>query len=566
MSGANVLSTRRALQLFAEARQSVYRWTDRTFAIILGVQWVFGILVAAAISPYAWEGKTKSVHLHVWAAVLLGGALSAFPMVLALRRPGLPLTRYTIAAAQMFWGALLIHLTGGRIETHFHIFVSLAFLAFYRDWRVLVPATLIVVGDHLFRQVLWPESIYGVANPEWWRVLEHAFWVVFEDIVLVLMCVFAVREMMESAQKRAETEGLTLSERQKTEDLDQALVNLQQSHAQLKENAALQANIVDLLKVVAEASDGDLTVRAKMSTGELGNVADAFNQLLESHQRLIGDIKQQQSRTTSAVDVMSGLLQKMVQGATAQAKEVLAATEMVQRSSIAIERVSQTALDASGTARKTEESADEGSRAVQDVVTGMEALRANVQAGAKKMKNLGDRSMEITGIVGVINRISEQTNMLALNAAIEAARAGEHGRGFSVVAEEVRKLAERTAGATQEIEKLVRAIQLETSETVRAIEQQTQVVEQESAVVGRAGDSLNRIREVSSQSAGLVQNISDVARAQVEGTQAVVRAMAQISAIAKDTQSGAQGTIATTVELVSASRQLTETIRRFKLV
>ena len=106
---------------------------------------------------------------------------------------------------------------------------------------------------------------------------------------------------------------------------------------------------------------------------------------------------------------------------------------------------------------------------------GMDALRANVQAGAKKIKNLGDRSMEITSIVGTIARISEQTNMLALNAAIEAARAGEHGRGFSVVADEVRQLAERTAAATQEIESLVRAIQTETNESVDAIEQQTEV-------------------------------------------------------------------------------------------
>ena len=120
------------------------------------------------------------------------------------------------------------------------------------------------------------------------------------------------------------------------------------------------------------------------------------------------------------------------------------------------------------------------------------AARQNVQAGAKKMKNLGDRSMEITGIVGTISRISEQTNMLALNAAIEAARAGEHGRGFSVVAEEVRKLAERTADATQEIDKLVKAIHSETNETVAAIEQQTQVVEQESQLVSKAGESLVR--------------------------------------------------------------------------
>ena len=166
-----------------------------------------------------------------------------------------------------------------------------------------------------------------------------------------------------------------------------------------------------------------------------------------------------------------------------------------------------------------------------------------MQAGAKKMKSLGDRSMEITGIVDTISRISEQTNMLALNAAIEAARAGEHGRGFSVVAEEVRKLAERTASATQEIDKLVKAIHQETNETVQAIERQTQVVEQESQLVGQAGESLTRIRDVSTESASLVTDISSLAKAQVEGTVKVGRTMKEISEIAQATLAGAQGTV-----------------------
>jgi twitching motility protein PilJ len=173
--------------------------------------------------------------------------------------------------------------------------------------------------------------------------------------------------------------------------------------------------------------------------------------------------------------------------------------------------------------------------------------------------------MEVTGIVGTINRISEQTNMLALNAAIEAARAGEHGRGFSVVAEEVRKLAERTAAATEEIEKLVKAIHLETNETVHAIEQQTQVVEQESAAVGRAGESLNKIRQVSTQSAELVQNISQVARAQVDGTKVVVSTMGQISNIAQATQNGAESTVSIMRDLTQLSEQLTNSMKRFKV-
>src|SRR5262249_55564107 len=131
------------------------------------------------LSPLAWEGKRSAIHLHVYIAVFVGGLINVFPLALIALRPGWVGTRHAMAVAQMLWSAVLIHLTGGRIETHFHVFGSLAFLAFYRDWKVLVPATIVVASDHLIRQLVWPESVYGIANPESWRFLEHAFWVVF---------------------------------------------------------------------------------------------------------------------------------------------------------------------------------------------------------------------------------------------------------------------------------------------------------------------------------------------------------------------------------------------------
>jgi methyl-accepting chemotaxis protein len=331
------------------------------------------------------------------------------------------------------------------------------------------------------------------------------------------------------------------------------------------ENAELQDNIMELLKVVADAADGNLTVRARISAGALGNVSDAFNHLLESLQTLIGAIQDQLTRTNLSVGQISTASRQMADGASAQAREVLSVTQLVQKMSAEISKVSENAARAADAAKRTESSAVEGSEAVQNVITGMDSLRSNVQAGAKKMKNLGDRSMEITTIVETISRISEQTNMLALNAAIEAARAGEHGRGFSVVAEEVRKLAERTAVATQEIGKLVKAIHVETNETVHAIEQQTQVVEQESQVVGQAGESLARIREVSTESADLVADINSVAKEQVTGTRIVVETIGQISSIALRTQEGAEGTVAIIGKLIELSNRLNEDIGRFKV-
>jgi methyl-accepting chemotaxis protein len=332
-----------------------------------------------------------------------------------------------------------------------------------------------------------------------------------------------------------------------------------------RENQDLQDNILDLLRVVADASDGDLTVRAKVTEGALGNVADAFNALLESLQNLVGQIKEQFQKTNDAVGEISDSSSQMARGATEQASEIAAASQLIDKLSNDVMRVTSTAKSAAEAATKTEVSAAEGAKSVQDVINGMGTLRSNVQAGAKKMKNLGDRSMEITSIVATIARISEQTNMLALNAAIEAARAGEHGRGFSVVAEEVRKLAERTAGATQEIEKLVKAIQQETNETISAIEQQTQFVEQESALVAQAGQSLGNIRSMSTESASLVVDITTVAKKQAEGTTTVVKTMEQILAISSATQEGAQNAMATIENLRALSSQLTDSISRFRL-
>src|SRR5215472_9157221 len=227
--GATPALSARAEELFQEHLDSVHKRADRLFGILMAGQWVFGLVLAIVVSPWAWEGKVKTVHVHVWAALLLGGALSALPIFLVVRQPGATINRYVIAVAQMLWSALLIHLTGGRIETHFHVFGSLAFLAFYRDWRVLIPATIVVATDHLLRGIFWPESVYGILFPEWWRFLEHAFWVVFEDIVLVFACLNGIAELRVVADRRAAAEQLSESNRKKSEELAEAMRELQES-------------------------------------------------------------------------------------------------------------------------------------------------------------------------------------------------------------------------------------------------------------------------------------------------------------------------------------------------
>ncbi len=197
----------RAQTIFDAQRQAIYARTDRLFAGLMALQWAGAVLAACALSPRTWAGTASQVHPHVWAALFLGGLLSVFPIGLALLRPGRALTRQVIAVSQLLMSALLIHITGGRIETHFHIFGSLAFLAFYRDWRVIASATLVTATDHLLRGVLWPQSVYGLAAASPWLTAEHVGWVAFEDVFLLISCRQSLHEMYQISLRQSQLEG-----------------------------------------------------------------------------------------------------------------------------------------------------------------------------------------------------------------------------------------------------------------------------------------------------------------------------------------------------------------------
>jgi len=216
----------RAAALVVEHQNRTYAQTSRLFTILMLVQWIAGIAAALWISPRAWAGASSQIHLHVWVAIFLGGAITSLPVFLTLVRPSDAFTRYTVAVCQMLMSSLLIHLTGGRIETHFHVFGSLAFLAFYRDWRVLVPATIVVAADHALRGLFFPLSVFGILTASPWRWIEHACWVIFEDVILVKMCIQSVQEMWEIAKRQASIEaikgGLEATVRRRTAELETA--------------------------------------------------------------------------------------------------------------------------------------------------------------------------------------------------------------------------------------------------------------------------------------------------------------------------------------------------------
>lgn len=227
MAIGGLKDTPRAESLYQEQVTARHVRADRLFAVLMVVQWLFAILLAVLISPFAWDGEVRAFHPHLYAAVFLGGAIAVAPFLLSVYRPGQFITRHVNVVAQMLFSALFIHLTGGRIETHFHVFGSLAFVSFYFDWHLLVTATIVVAGDHLLRGLLYPESVYGVANPAWWRFLEHAGWVVFENVVLTWSCLLGLREMRAAAERQILVESLTESEQAKNAALQMVLKELQ---------------------------------------------------------------------------------------------------------------------------------------------------------------------------------------------------------------------------------------------------------------------------------------------------------------------------------------------------
>ncbi|HVS69856.1 MAG TPA: ATP-binding protein [Phycisphaerae bacterium] len=233
----------------------IRRQTDRLFAGLLAAEWVGGVIWALLRAPFTWEGNHRAIHPHVWQAIILGALIAALPIFLALCFPCRALTRHIIGISQMLSCALLIHISGGRIETHFEIFGSLAFLAFYRDWRVLISASVIVAADHLIRNYLDPQSVYGVLTPGNWRWVEHAAWVVFEDIFLVASCRRSVSEMHGIAEHRA---------------------MLEQSHSAVEDKvrqrtAQLHEAQDELLKVARSAG------MAEIATSVLHNVGNVLN-------------------------------------------------------------------------------------------------------------------------------------------------------------------------------------------------------------------------------------------------------------------------------------------------
>jgi hypothetical protein len=221
----------RGAELYEDQIGGQRRNLDRMFSRLMVVQWVAAIVLAVVWSPIGWAEKHDVVGNHLYVALLAGAVLTFLPLAMVRTMSGTSATRHVLAACQMLWSALFIHLSGGRIETHFHIFGSLAWLAFYLDWTVLVTATVMVALDHMVRGIFLPESVYGMMHAGHWRFVEHALWVVFEDVILFITCRNGLRSLMEGSERQARLEALSESEQNKSIALEMALAEMRSAVA-----------------------------------------------------------------------------------------------------------------------------------------------------------------------------------------------------------------------------------------------------------------------------------------------------------------------------------------------
>jgi methyl-accepting chemotaxis protein len=338
------------------------------------------------------------------------------------------------------------------------------------------------------------------------------------------------------------------------------------AHAATNQQAqdSLQRSITDLLNTINQVARGDLTIRGKVTNDALGNVVDSVNFMLDNFTKVLERVRKAAIDVSTSANQILNATDEMTAGATQQDQEITNTSSAVEELTVSMKQVSNNAEASAEAARRALDAAEQGNRAVSDTLGGMQRIRASVQATAKKIKSLGDRSLEISEIINVINDITEQTNLLALNAAIEAARAGEAGRGFAVVADEVRKLAEHSRSATKDIAALIKAIQAETNEAVVVMEEGTREVEIGAGLADQAGKALEAISSVVRQSAELVQEISLASKQQVRGTEGVANAMQIISGITRQTTQGARQTAGTVGNMVKLSDQLNEALAQFR--
>jgi len=466
-------STKETLEneYFNERLNSQIDALNQVMKFLLPIQWIASILIAFFISPLTWIGQSSSMHPHLIAAILFGGLITIPPIYLINKFPHELISRLMIGLSQLSFSGLLIHVTGGRIETHFHIFASLAILTLYFDWKVIISAAALTAVDHLVRGLIFPMSMFGDQSYGFWNVIEHAWWVIFQVGFLLWMIPRFISGMKEQASIRVRAESIAKQsnkaehEAKENERIAHELKNQQVQINELQNRFATE--IIDALNKVGK---GDLKTQVSQSEiSNLNHIATGFNAFVKEFNLIVSETRSitlEVEKTVSSISELAGIIKVETLEEVQTAQEVNRATsEMVDT----ISTNSQIGVKMVEAVRKNAHLAETGNAKVleaQQIIHGVAQSMSEAESTIELFESV---SREITTIVSTIQDIAEQTNLLALNASIEAARAGEHGRGFTVVAQAVRTLAEKTQDATRNVESLVRQITQETNNTIQIL-------------------------------------------------------------------------------------------------
>jgi twitching motility protein PilJ len=332
-----------------------------------------------------------------------------------------------------------------------------------------------------------------------------------------------------------------------------------------QENKRNQEAILRLLNEMGDLADGDLTVRAQVTEDITGAIADSMNYTIDELRTLVTGVNNAAIQVTQKTAHAQSISAELLGAAERQSKEIEDTTAQVLQVSRSISEVSSTAEEGARVAQRSLAAADKGRLAVQNSISGMNDIREQIQETSKRIKRLGESSQEIGEIVELISDITEQTNVLALNAAIQAASAGEAGRGFSVVAEEVQRLAERSGEATKQIGAIVKTIQADTQDAVAAMEKSTQGVVEGAKLSDAAGQALFEIDHVTKNLAQLIQTISQATQTQANATTKVAQNMQDILEITRQTTRGTQQAAGSIRDLAAVAQELKSSVSGFKL-
>jgi twitching motility protein PilJ len=332
-----------------------------------------------------------------------------------------------------------------------------------------------------------------------------------------------------------------------------------------KVNRANQEAILRLLDEIGNLANGDLTVRAKVTEDITGAIADSINYTIDELRRLVSGITEASVQVTAATQEASTVTGQLLQATQKQSTEIQGAGQSVTQMAQQMTDVSVKANDSAKVAESSVNAAQKGTQAVQNAIKGMNDIREQIQETSKRIKRLGESSQEIGEIVQLISDITEQTNVLALNAAIQAASAGEAGRGFTVVAEEVQRLAERSGEATKHIGAIVKSIQRDTQDAVEAMERSTANVVQGTKTADEADQALREIGSVSNQLADLIRSISTSTQQQSASATRVAANMKVILGITQLTTEGTKKTAGAASRLTTLADGLKSSVSGFKL-